>query len=112
MRSSLVPYQRPLEIVGIQFREQLHSLLEEVHNLLLWLVANVAGWIKGADAGTMLAPFVLPERFVIGPLVFPVDVHVIEEIIAVASLENLRDVGVLAGLIAVLTISAVAVVWP
>ncbi len=60
----------------------------------------------------MLAPLVLPEGLVVAAVVFPVRVHVGEEVVAVEGFEDRSDVGVLAGLVAVLGVGAVAVVWP
>ena len=65
------------ERVRVQRREELQRLLEEVDHLLRGHVVGVAGCVKGADAGAVLAPFVLPERLVVAPVVFPVYGHVV-----------------------------------
>ena len=60
----------------------------------------------------MLAPFVLPEGFVVAALAFPVDVHVREEVVGAVVLQDLSDVCVLAGLVAVLIVGAIAAIGP
>ena len=60
----------------------------------------------------MLAPLVFPEALIRAILVFPVNVHVVEYVGATRCLQNLGDVGVLSGLIAVLVIRAIAVIRP
>ena len=65
------------EGVGVQHREELERLLEEIHHLLRGHVVGVAGGVEGADAGAVFAPFVLPERLVVASVIFPVDGHVV-----------------------------------
>ena len=60
----------------------------------------------------MFSPFVLPEGLVGTVLVLPVDVHEVQDIVTAGCLEDLGDVRVLAGLIAVLVEGAIAVVRP
>ncbi len=49
------------EGVRVQGGEELQRLLEEVDHLLRRHVVGVARGVEGADAGAVLAPFVLPE---------------------------------------------------
>ena len=65
------------ECVGVQHGEQLECLLEEVNDLLCRHVVGVARCIEGADARSVLAPFMLPERLVIAPIILPVYGHVV-----------------------------------
>ena len=60
----------------------------------------------------MLAPLVLPEGFVVAAFVFPIGVHVAEEVGLTGGVEDGGDVGVCAGGIAVGVVGAVAVVGP
>lgn len=60
----------------------------------------------------MFAPLVLPEALVVAAVVFPVDAHVFEDVIAVVGLEDLRYVRVLARLVAVRVVGSIAVVRP
>lgn len=60
----------------------------------------------------MFAPLVLPEALVVAAVVFPVDAHVVEDVIAVVGLEDLRYVRVLARLVAVRVVGSIAVVRP
>ena len=59
----------------------------------------------------MLGPLVLPEALVVASLVFPVGVHVGEEV-GVRGLDDGADVGVCARGVAVGVVGAVAVVRP
>lgn len=54
------------EGVGIEGFEEVDGFLEEIGNFFLRGVVDVAGWVKGADAGTVFAPFVLPVSFISG----------------------------------------------
>ena len=65
------------ERVRVQRREQLQRLLEVIHHLLRGHVVGVAGGVKGTDAGAVFAPFVLPKRLVVAPIVLPVYGHVV-----------------------------------
>ena len=65
------------ERVGVQHGEQLECLLEEINDLLCRHVVGVARCIEGADARSVLAPFVLPERLVVAPIILPVYGHVV-----------------------------------
>ena len=100
------------EGVGVQRGEELQGLLEVVDHLLRGDVVGVAGGVEGADAGAVFAPLVLPERLVVAPVVFPVYGHVVQEVVAVEVLEDLRDVLVLAGFVAELLVGSVAFVGP
>lgn len=60
----------------------------------------------------MFAPLVLPETLVVAGVVFPVGAHVIEDVVAVVSFEDLGDVFVLAALVAVRVVGSVAVIGP
>lgn len=60
----------------------------------------------------MFAPLVLPEALVVAGVVFPVDAHVVEDVVAVVRFEDLGDVFVLAILVAVGVVGSVAVIWP
>ena len=65
--------------VRVQRGEQVDCFLEEVDYFLLRRVGDVARGAEGADARPVLAPFVLPEGFVVPGLVFPVHGHVLQE---------------------------------
>lgn len=71
------------EGVRVQRGEELQRLLEEVDHLLRRHVVGVARRVEGADAGAVLAPFVLPERLVVAPVVFPVRGHVGQQVVSV-----------------------------
>lgn len=92
------------ECVGVQHGEELQRLLKIIHHLLRGYVVDVAGGVEGADAGAVFAPFVLPERLVVAPVVFPVDGHVVEQVVAVEVLEDLGDVFILAAFVAILLV--------
>lgn len=66
--------------------EEGDGLLEEVDGFLAGLVAAVAGGRESADASSVLAPFVLPESFVVSLVVLPVGVHVVEGVISTKGL--------------------------
>ena len=98
--------------VGIQDREQLERLFKIIHHLLRGHVVGVAGGVKGADAGTMLAPLVLPEGFVLALEVFPVDGHVVQEVVAVEVFEDLGNIFVLAAFVAELLVRSITFIGP
>ena len=98
--------------IRIQRLEQVNGLLEEIDNFFLWGVVDVAVRVEGGDAGAVFAPFVLPEGFVVAAVVFPVGFHVGEEGCAAVGGEDGADVCVLAGFVAVLAVSTVAVIGP
>lgn len=100
------------ECVCVQNGEQLQRLLDVIHHLLRGHVVDVAGRVEGADAGAVFAPFVLPEGLVVAPVVFPVDRHVVEQVVAVEVLEDLSDVCILAAFVAVLLVGSVTFVGP
>ena len=75
-------------------------------------VVGVAGGVEGADAGAVFAPLVLPEGFVVAAVVFPVDGHVVKQVVAVEVFEDPGDVFVLAFLVAELLVGSVAFVGP
>ena len=100
------------ERVRVQRGEELQRLFEIVDHLLRGHVVGVAGGVEGADAGAVFAPLVLPEGLVGALVVFPVDGHVVQEVVAVKVGEDLRYVGVLAGGVAELLVGAVAFVGP
>lgn len=60
----------------------------------------------------MFAPLMLPEALVVTSVVFPVDAHVIEDVVAVIGLEDLSDVCILAGFIAIRVVGSIAVIGP
>lgn len=76
------------------------------------LVVIIARGIEGADAGSVLAPLVLPERLVIALIIFPVGVHVREQVRLAERVENGSYVGVFARWVTVGIIGAVTTVWP
>ena len=88
------------------------GLGEEIDDFLLRGVVGVAVRVEGADAGAVLAPLVLPEGLVVAAVVGPVGAHVGQEGVAAVGLEDLRDVGVLPALVAVLVVVPVAEIWP
>lgn len=75
-------------------------------------VAGVAVWIQRADTGPVLAPFMLPEGFVISSLVFPIGIHVVQEAGCTVRLQDGGDIGILAVHVTVLIVGAVTVVGP
>lgn len=60
----------------------------------------------------MLAPFVLPERLGRAVVADPVFLHVAQRARSTTILEDLRDVGVFAGAIAVGIVGTIAVIGP
>ena len=60
----------------------------------------------------MFAPLVLPEALVVAAVVFPVDAHVVEDVIPVIGLEDLGYICVLSRLVAVRVVGSIAVVRP
>ena len=100
------------EGIRIQDREQLEGLFNVIDHLLRGHVVGVARRVESADAGAVFAPFVFPERFVLALVIFPVYCHVVQEIVAVEVLEDLRDVLVLSGFIAELLVGSVAFIGP
>lgn len=60
--------------------EQIHSLLKEIWDLLLALIIRIAGSIQSANASSMLSPFMFPKRLIIPVYVFPIRIHIIEEV--------------------------------
>ena len=79
-------------LVGRQGLEERAYAVEEVGHLLCRLVIGVAVRVKGADAGAVLAPFMLPEALVVALVVFPVRLHVAQRIRIAGCLEDLCDV--------------------
>ena len=65
--------------IRIQPFKQVDGFLEEVYHFFLGRVVDVAGRIKGRDAGAVFAPFVLPKGFIVAGVVFPVGFHVGEK---------------------------------
>lgn len=100
------------ENITIQRPEQIHGLLEVIHDFFLRRVVDVAIWIEGGDACAVFAPFVLPEGFVVAAVVFPVFFHVGEKGGCAVGGEDGADVCVLARFVAVLAVCAIAVVGP
>ena len=92
--------------------EQVHRPRKVVHDLFLGFVVYIAARLERRVARPVLAPLVFPEAFVGAILIFPEDVHVIEHVGAARGLQDLGDVGVLPGFVAVFIVGAVAVVWP
>ena len=100
------------ECVCVQHGEQLQRLLDIIHHFLRGYVVDVAGSVEGADAGAVFAPFVLPEGLVVAPVVFPVDGHVVEQVVAVEVLEDLGDIFILPAFVTILLVGSVAFVGP
>lgn len=105
------------ELERIQPAEKFNRFAEIIHHFFLRSVHfieafGVAAFVKGGDAGTVFTPFVLPKGFVGAVGVFPVRVHVGEQVSGGEGVEDLGDVGVLAGWVAVGLVGAVAVVGP
>ena len=99
-------------IVSGQLLEEVHGPRKEVHDLFLGLIVDVAARLERRVACSMLAPLVFPEALICAILVLPVDIHILEYVLAARCLQNLRDVGVLPRFIAVLIVGAVAMVGP
>ena len=100
------------EGVCIQDREELEGLFEIINHLLRWHIIGVAIGVEGADAGAVFAPLVFPEGLVLALIVFPVHLHVVQEIVAVEMFKDLGDVLVLAGFVAKLLVGAIAFIGP
>ena len=98
--------------ICIQDREELESLLEIIHNFLRWYIIGVAIRVEGTDAGTVFAPFVFPEGLILALIIFPVYLHVVQEIVAVEMFKDLGDVFVLTSFVAVLLVGAIAFIGP
>ena len=98
--------------IRVQDREELEGLFKVIDHLLRGHVVGVAGRVKGADAGAVFAPFVFPEGFVLALVIFPVYCHVVQKIVAIEVLEDLRDVLVLSGFITELLVGSVAFIGP
>ena len=49
------------EIIRVKDREQLEGLFKVIDHLLCRDVVGITRRVKGADAGAVFAPFVLPE---------------------------------------------------
>ncbi len=98
-------------LVGRQALEQGHGSSEVVQDFLRGLVVRIAGRLQGADAGTMLAPFVLPEALIVALVVFPILLHVLQKTGSIL-LKDGSDVCVLPSSVAVLLVRAIAVIWP
>lgn len=97
--------------VGGKSLEEADGAGEEVGGFLGGLVVGVAAGLQSADAGTVLAPFVLPEALVIALVVLPVGLHIAEGIGSLAG-QDVGDVGVGTVIVALSGIGAVAVVRP
>ena len=100
------------EGVRVEGLEEVDGLLEVGDHFLLRGVVGVATWLQGADAGSVLVPFVLPEVFVVALVVFPIGVHVAQEIGLAGGGDDGGDVVVFAARIAVLLVGAVAAIRP
>ena len=100
------------ELVAGEGLEKSHGLVEEIYHLLLWNVVGVAARFQSADAGSVLAPFVLPEGLIRCSLVFPVGIHVVEEVGGASRGKDGADVGIRTRSVAVGVVGAIAVVWP
>lgn len=100
------------ELICAESFEEVDSLLKEVGNFFLRGVVSVAGWLQGRIACAVLAPLVLPEGLVLALVIFPVCVHVTQQICLAEGLEDTGDIGVLARLIAKLRIGPIAKVRP
>ena len=100
------------EGICVQHREELECLFKIIDHLLRRYIIGVACSVEGADAGAVLAPLVFPKRLVVALIVFPVYRHVVQQIVAVEVLEDLRNVFVLPGLVAELLVGSVAFIGP
>lgn len=66
--------------MGRQLLINLNSLVEVVHNLLLWQIVRVAIWLQGADASAVLVPLMLPQIAIVTTEILPILAHVFEQI--------------------------------
>ena len=89
------------EKIRVQRFEQINGFLEKIHNFFLRSVVNVAVGVECRNAGSMLAPFVFPERFVVAALVFPIGFHIGKKRGAAVRAQDGANVCVLACFIAV-----------
>lgn len=92
--------------------EEIDRLLKIGDNFLLRDIIGVTAGFQSADASSMLSPFVRPETLVIALVVFPVGVHITEQIGCTGIRDDLPDVGVLSCRVTVRFIGTIAVVWP
>jgi len=99
-------------LVGGEGLEERHDGLEVDHGLFTLGVVRKARCLEVTQAGSVLAPFMLPELFVSAVDVNPVGVHVTEGITSVLTSEKTRDVGVCSAVVTAGGISAIAVVRP
>lgn len=99
-------------LVGIQALEKIDCLLEIVTNFLLRRVAGVAAGLDSVDASTVLSPLMLPEGLTIAINVDPILLHIGEKIGTVLSFQDIGDISVGAGIIAVGLVGAIAVIRP
>ena len=98
--------------VGGQGFEEVNCCLEVVDYLFLGRVVCVALRVQGADTCAVFLPFVVPKGLVVALVVFPVGVHVGEQIGLARSGYDGGDVGVGASRVAVGVVGAVAVIRP
>ena len=87
-------------LVGRESLEELDSASEEIRSFLSILVVRVAVRVEGGDASAVLAPFVLPEGLVLTLVVLPVFLHVVKSLSSSIGGENIADVCVGSGSIA------------
>lgn len=80
--------------------EELDSASEEIRSLLGSLVVRVAVRVESGDASAVLAPFVLPEGLVLALIVLPILLHVVKSLTGSIGGEDITDVGVGSGSIA------------
>jgi hypothetical protein len=112
LSASLLKVPSRTHLVRRQCLEQVDGLLEIVDNLLGRCVVTVALWLQCRNASSVLGPLVLPERLVIALVVFPVCLHIGEEIRLAERLDDGGDVRVSAGRVTVRIVCAVASVRP
>lgn len=98
--------------MGRQLLINLNSLVEVVHNLLLWQIVRVAIWLQGADASAVLVPLMLPQIVIITTEILPILAHVFEQVSPARVNKDQRNVAVLASGVTELVKAAVAVIGP
>lgn len=99
-------------LVSWEALEKSNSGVEEIDKLIFLGVVGVAAGVQSGVTGTMLAPFVLPERLVITLVVLPVGLHVSQNIAMTLVFKNAANISVCSRAITSGFVGAVAVVGP
>lgn len=90
----------------------MHNRREKIPDFLLRLVVGVASGLDRVNARPVLVPLVFPETLVVAVHVYPVLVHVREQVVPTLRRQDRGDVAVFPGGVAELAVASVAVVRP